>query len=186
MFSKILALGLAALTLVHAAPSMEALKVSCSVDLSTSVRTPTFTKFGAIEPGNYFIVNVKTGTALINHGIGPIVVSDSPKSAGNLGKWRVELAESSSAYKILNLVGAPTFVDSDQGRVFCGRRSGPSDPFTITSAGHDAFFISVASDSEIVWTTVHVDIGNSPVMVKGRNGSPEQLWRFVPVEEDDD
>jgi hypothetical protein len=90
MFSKILAFGLVALTLVRAAPSFQAPMVSCSVNLDVGSQNgipAAAGHFGRLEQGNYLITNIGSGTELRSYRQNdPIFVAMTREFPGPFGE----------------------------------------------------------------------------------------------------
>ncbi|KAJ6501783.1 hypothetical protein DFH09DRAFT_1202571 [Mycena vulgaris] len=148
MFSKVLALGLAALTLVHAAPAQQVPVVSFSVDIKMSVDTPKFNEFNAfngIEQGLYFITNVDSGAMLRSLPDGPIIAI--PSTGDNIDlfwMWQVERAGGSDEFKISNFATKKPAVVDRRGQIVSGESSDHGS-FTITPGEKDTFIVSALS-----------------------------------------
>ncbi|KAJ6556832.1 hypothetical protein DFH09DRAFT_550685 [Mycena vulgaris] len=179
MFSKVLALGLAAFSLVHAA-ALQTPMVSCGVSFGESTRPTKFKAFARIEPGRYKIFNVATETQLRNYQNGPpIFVSYTREPSGPFGEWDVQPARGSDEYTIINVgLQTPAIVDDDD-RVISGGIRG-QDTFTITPTQNSAFIVSVPNDDK-VWT-VDTNVVRSPVELQPQMGKDEQAWRFVRID----
>ncbi|KAJ7086231.1 hypothetical protein C8R44DRAFT_862106, partial [Mycena epipterygia] len=107
MFSKVLAFGLAALALVHAAPPSQVPMVSCSVNIGTSVGTPKpFNTFGVIEPGIYYIDNVASKTWVrSSYQEGRPVYVSYLWGEPDISLWKVEPVGGSDEYRISTYPG---------------------------------------------------------------------------------
>ncbi|KAJ6477203.1 hypothetical protein DFH09DRAFT_1216111 [Mycena vulgaris] len=181
MFSKILAFGLAALTLVRAAPSFQVPVASRSVNLGTSVGATEVNTLGVIKPGIYSVINDATNTVLRDYQQNdPIFVSYTREFPGDFGLWQVTpAADGSNEYRIFNVgLQTPTFVGNDS-LVISGNPGGARDSFSIEPAGDGVFVVRVPNEDKI-WTVANPSDVRSSVKVDGQNGSPEQKWRFVP------
>ncbi|KAJ7485756.1 hypothetical protein FB451DRAFT_1168992 [Mycena latifolia] len=136
MFFKTLALSLAALALVHVAPSMQT--PACSVDVGASVAAPKFnTLNGPIRPGTYEIYNSATRAQLrSSHIIDEAIFTTNDKMyAGNYAKWNVEpLEDRPNEYKISNVgLGQRTFAGIGLAKVKTQVRCGVPLPFQPSS-----------------------------------------------------
>ncbi|KAJ7443842.1 hypothetical protein FB451DRAFT_1189872 [Mycena latifolia] len=114
--TKVLVLGLAALILVRAAPSLQAPTLSCSVSVASAVGTVNV--FNGIESGEYRIRSAADPN------------DDSP--VGEEGLWKIEEWDS-NVYKISNsALDVPIFVASPV--LYCGVVLAPAS-FTMEPTG---------------------------------------------------
>ncbi|KAJ7785262.1 hypothetical protein DFH07DRAFT_1054608 [Mycena maculata] len=176
MFSKVLTFGLAALALVHAAPSFQMPMLSCNVNFETSV-APAHA-LDKLPNGTYNIYNAAWGSAQLRSYSTdqPIFVSLTLEWPGDFGRWKVQELDDSSLYNITN-IGLNSPAHSSNDLVVAGS---PAEGFSIEQAGDNVFTIRVPNEDD-VWTT-DTNTKRSDVHLEGQVGTTAQLWRFVPVD----
>ncbi|KAJ6534946.1 hypothetical protein B0H19DRAFT_1323080 [Mycena capillaripes] len=114
MLSKFLAFGLATLALVRATP----FQVNIAVSFDTAVTA-------AVDPGNYYLVNVGRNETLFGAGKGqPVYTNNITATPGPLGQWRVEPVAGSSEYRFFN-IGLDSSTSANNGLLYVAY--GPSD-----------------------------------------------------------
>ncbi|KAJ7190801.1 hypothetical protein GGX14DRAFT_579496 [Mycena pura] len=174
-FSKVVALGLVALSSVRAIPFMQ---TSCRVDFGTSVG-PTFA-FNEPTPGVvYHIINVATdGQVWATAQTGRIAITAKGESSkGAYAEWEFKEADQ-GGFKITN-VGVRTSVFSENGDLFTGYVR-PAETFAVESAGPGEFIIKeVARDEE--WTAEYTPTPFPELRLAPSKGLKEQKWRLTPV-----
>ncbi|KAJ6615144.1 hypothetical protein B0H10DRAFT_87040 [Mycena sp. CBHHK59/15] len=178
MFSKILALGLCALALTHAAPSLQMSMVSCSVNVETSQAVGVQPD---ITPGYYQIYNAVPQLGLLrSYKAGePIFVSATREWPGPFGNWEVKKV---GDYQTIRNVGLDANIRGRNGDGDLTTGSGPGQPFVIEPAYGDFYVVRDPADNK-VWTTDGNPIRSNVHLEQPMNElSDRQLWRFVRVE----
>ncbi|KAF7350854.1 hypothetical protein MSAN_01647500 [Mycena sanguinolenta] len=178
MFSKLLALGLGALAVVHAAPafSFQTPLLSCSVNLDASIAPVK--AFNAIPSGNYRIYNEAFGQRPLRV-FGPDqAVWVGPEVPGDYAKWFIAPSGNpgSNEYIISN-IGSKTGTKVTRGMVVS--TAGKGDSFTISPAGEGTYTIQIPNEDE-VWTVNGGD-SVSNVFLGREQGEIESRWIFVPA-----
>ncbi|KAJ6600319.1 hypothetical protein DFH09DRAFT_1355641 [Mycena vulgaris] len=179
MFSKVLALGLAALTLVHAVPTQQVPAVSFSVGIKMSVDTPKFNEvnaFNGIERGLCFIQNVDSGAMLRGLPDGRIIAIPG-ENIDLFWMWQVERAGGSDEFTISNFALKASAIVDPHGQIVSGESDHNS--FTITPAEQGTFVVSVPGKDK-VWTVD--DSFPAHVSVKGQTGHKSQQWKFIRID----
>ncbi|KAJ6497296.1 hypothetical protein C8R45DRAFT_1093691 [Mycena sanguinolenta] len=167
MFSKVLAFGLGALALVHAAPavSLKTPVLSCNVNFRGIVAPVE--PLPQIELGNYKIFNDELPSAQLStfQLDEPIFVSTTFNSPGPYGLWTiVPTGESGSNQYMIGFV----VTSYDQ-----------PDSFSIQPAGNNTFTIKVPNEDK-VWAIVPW-LSKSAVFVRAQDGLATK-WRFEKVD----
>ncbi|KAJ7493646.1 hypothetical protein FB451DRAFT_1490889 [Mycena latifolia] len=191
MFSQMLALGLAAVALANAAPSVQTAMISCSVDAGAPVGTPKFTMLsGPIAPGIYNIWTAELPNMLRSgHYLNEATfVSGNPDGPYSEGRAQDRHFEFERIHDFNVALETPAFANL-QDEIICGLPpGGPGfvDSFTITPQGSweypNLYRISVPNRNR-VWAYHDSPPAFSWVKIVDENDEdPKQYWvEFVPV-----
>ncbi|KAF8161963.1 hypothetical protein K438DRAFT_1985486 [Mycena galopus ATCC 62051] len=155
MFTNLLTFGLAALTLVGAAPAtglQVPMAISCNINVPPA---GAHTRLAAFEPGTYRILNVATNTLLRDYRENsPAFVSYTREWPGPFAEWEVKPAKD-GAFTLYNKgLGQRVYV-GDDGKVTSGDEKDPV-PFAVQPAGQGPqgqhYFTVKAVDADWLWT----------------------------------
>ncbi|KAF7368154.1 hypothetical protein MVEN_00134400 [Mycena venus] len=182
MFSKIFTVGLAALTLVGAAPAtgfQSPMAISCSLNVQTAAASAAAK---SLDPGRYLILDIPRKTQLRSYAKDdPVFVSLTLEYPGAFGVWEVKPAKE-GAFTITNLgLGSPAYAGNDK-KVMAGK-NGAQASFAIEAAGDDTFVVKSVNE-DLVWTRTTPNAVRSQVQLQPANGGEEQKWKFVRVDTD--
>ncbi|KAF7364636.1 hypothetical protein MVEN_00332900 [Mycena venus] len=183
MLSKLLAFGITALTLVHAAPAVNRapLAISCSFNVQS---TDTFTNAIAsnLERGTYLITSVPKGD---KQPLRSFTVHDlaivGPEKPGAFAEWDVHPVTENAVTFTNKETHLPLVVNRD----VCLDTFSPAPPsapathFAVEPAGHDdkgqpVYEVKLVNEN-LVWTVDNVSL-------RPAQGKPEQLWHFGQIE----
>ncbi|KAF8197792.1 hypothetical protein K438DRAFT_1967348 [Mycena galopus ATCC 62051] len=180
MLSKLLAFGMTALTLAHAAPAkgdLASMAISCSLNVQSA---HTFTNAMDFKPGTYIITSVAHGDnqPLRNFAANePAIVG--PEHPGTYAEWIIRRAPDDAFTLTNRATGLPLTANDDGSKLI--RSSSHHDPagampFAIEPAGNGVFEVK-SVNRDLVWTV-------NDVSLRPAQGEESQLWKFHPVPED--
>ncbi|KAF8172257.1 hypothetical protein K438DRAFT_1981705 [Mycena galopus ATCC 62051] len=189
MFSKLLAFGLGALALVHAAPALafQTPLLSCSVNMFGTESAAAVKSLGDIPAGKYRIFNEEMKGPVRSLPSPNQTISFSPESdpSSLFEQWMVEHRKGpggadSNEYTITNVgLNTGTYAFGPDRLIFTGTQNDPAN-FSIQPAGDGVYHIKVP-DENAVWSGAY----RNTILLYEQVGIAQQHWRFVPVGDDE-
>ncbi|KAJ6557667.1 hypothetical protein B0H19DRAFT_1261269 [Mycena capillaripes] len=180
MFSKLIALGLCALTLSAAAPSQQ-LMVSQELTVSCAISQVALGS-GTIEPGIYQIYSMvapKSPLMVLRPFTSVLISKETPSNE----QW-VVTPTGENSYRIINAhYSANNFgVHPVEGVLYMDLT--PAE-FSIYPAGDNTYVIKAPS-ADSLWTVSNPNpnVFSSTVELKGADGSDAQRWIFTRVDDE--
>ncbi|KAJ7203854.1 hypothetical protein GGX14DRAFT_143245 [Mycena pura] len=184
MFSKIFTLGLAALTLVGAAPAtgfQSPMGISCSINVQAGTgATGSAGAYSDIGPGRYLILDFPRNTQLRSYTEDdPVFVSLTREFPGPFGEW--DLRPASEGAFIISNVGLHSPVYAGDERTIIAGHARPAVPFAVQAAG-DGTFVVKSVNEDLLWTRTTPNNVRSEVQLRPADGGDAQRWRFLSID----
>ncbi|KAF7350839.1 hypothetical protein MSAN_01645900 [Mycena sanguinolenta] len=170
MFSKLLALGLGALAVVHAAPafSFQTPLLSCSVNLDASVAPVQ-----SLDVRQYWIYNAAFERRPLRVFAPHEDVSVGPEVPGEFARWLITPGKPGSNEYTFTNVGAYADIKVEKGMLH-STTVGQGDNFVISPAGEGMFTIQVPNEDK-VWTVTPGGSASNVFLRPARGGS-DSRW----------
>ncbi|KAF7325680.1 hypothetical protein MKEN_00417900 [Mycena kentingensis (nom. inval.)] len=175
MFSKLVALSVAFMSVVQAAPAVQipvGTSLSCTFNADQAPSYSYAKSTYGLEPGRYVMVDTLMHRQLRSYQFGrPIHVSLTREFPGPFGEWLVERVDDSDEFTISNIGLDHPIITGNK-----------ATKFKINAVEDSEGVYTVEDDEDLVWT-VEQGVYNPVTLQKKHKDHSGQYWSFKRLED---